>query len=152
MKQSVIKTLILLDILDPLTFIGLRVWVLDVSGEFGENIHACCVGLWVASSQTGIPKQSERSMMINIHSSHQNWKCTWLKKHEIRRGRFLQGDTKTTKTLKTDAQRKTWIIEITIWICVDKRLFIYEIYIVHLERKIVRNVHIKCCTAQKIHL
>lgn len=35
-------------------FIGLRVGVLDICREFGENIHARCVGLRVMSSQTGI--------------------------------------------------------------------------------------------------
>lgn len=64
------------EISDRLTFIGLRVGVLDVSGEFGENIHACCVGLRVTSSQTRIPEPTERSMKIHIRSSHHKEKFT----------------------------------------------------------------------------
>lgn len=43
------------------TFIGLGVWVLDVGGEFGEDVHACSVGLWVPSGQTYISEKQEEN-------------------------------------------------------------------------------------------
>lgn len=42
----------------PLTFVGLRVGVLDVGRELRENVHSGRVGLGIASRQSRAPAQT----------------------------------------------------------------------------------------------
>lgn len=53
----------------PLTFVCLRVRVLDVGREFRENVHSRCVGLGTASCQTRTPGQTESLRNVHIRKS-----------------------------------------------------------------------------------